>query len=691
MGDSVWNDFLDETIEERYELVAERVEEISKEALVPELYKGYFTEAAVYLKKTMELCQMAKDGTLQQRSLETCKADQEQLYHHMLPAYYEESYANPAYAVAIFGEKEGELLSFLRAELDVAITYAFEGKLAELTLLLELFVQVYNCFEEEDVQEAKQTIYWYFHDYSEVFVENQIREMIDPVDSLYKNIIMKADLSELSYLYQYGFYIGKNELGIAEFLNQLSEEEIQSMADTYTEGYRIGFEITGKDIKKKKTVQIHYQIGFERMIRAAIQNFEKIGLQATISREPSSSFNNRGGSKRGAYATSVNRQYDFDHKEDKAFYFDKAFVERRLEVLRTVFEQHKIQAAEHGGPAVLEVFGEEPFSPEKKDAAIHYHDRQQELVVYNASMSGQITNEYIKGEERSFTIIAYPIPEIGDKLKEIFAETVVINTLDYAKYQKMQQCIIDVLDTGTKVHITGRGGNRTDLTVALHPLTDPDKQTIFENCVADVNIPVGEVFTSPVLQKTEGKLHVTQVYLGEFLFKNLELDFENGRITAYSCTNFDSEDENHKYIEDNILFHHKTLPMGEFAIGTNTTAYRMARKYQIADKLPILIAEKTGPHFAVGDTCYTYDEDNMTYNPDGKAIIARDNEISIRRKEDISKAYFNCHTDITIPYDELGAITVVRADGTTTDIIRNGRFVVPGTEPLNEPLDAMEP
>ena len=56
--------------------------------------------------------------------------------------------------------------------------------------------------------------------------------MIDPVDSLYKKIIMKADLSDLSYLYQYGFYIGENELGIAAFLNELSEEEIQSMADT---------------------------------------------------------------------------------------------------------------------------------------------------------------------------------------------------------------------------------------------------------------------------------------------------------------------------------------------------------------------------------------------------------------------------------------------------------------------------
>ena len=148
--------------------------------------------------------------------------------------------------------------------------------------------------------------------------------------------------------------------------------------------------------------------------------------------------------------------------------------------------------------------------------------------------------------------------------------------------------------------------------------------------------------------------------------------------------------ENKKYIEDNVLYHHKTLPMGEFAIGTNTTAYRMARVYDIADKLPILIAEKTGPHFAVGDTCYTYDEDNMTYNPDGKAIVARENEISRLRTEDMSKADFNCHTDITIPYDELGRIEVIRKDGSTQDIIVNGRFVLPGTEPLNEPLDALE-
>ena len=77
------------------------------------------------------------------------------------------------------------------------------------------------------------------------------------------------------------------------------------------------------------------------------------------------------------------------------------------------------------------------------------------------------------------------------------------------------------------------------------------------------------------------------------------------------------------YIKSNILHNHDTLPLGEFAIGTNTTAYVVAKKYQIEDKMPILIAEKMGPHFAVGDTCYSWSEENKLYNPDGKEIVAK--------------------------------------------------------------------
>lgn len=664
---------------ERLELVMERIEAVSEEeaSSVEELYRGYFFEMSELFLILYKLAEASLSGKLAEISTLEGKKINRCLYLDVQEDYAD-SYANPAYAVSKMGWEYGPLLSALDARLHGIYTSCMEGNIRYLCIYAELFVEIYNCFEDAqnlNVHEIRKCMYSFMHDYTEIFNADAICRLIDPEYDYFTQIVMEAELDYPAYLYRYGLYIGKDETESAHFLHSLTKQQMQAMADTFTEGYRIGFETTGKDISKKSVVEIRYPLGFERMVRAAVHNFKKIGLQPVLR----------------PYSISLNKQFTYDHKEDRGLWLDKALIERGLEVDRTVWEKHKAIAPNYGGPAVIEIFGTKPFSPEQKEERVTYTDKQREIDVYERSEKSQLINHYIHGEERSFTIIAYPVPSIGEKYEEIFAETVHINTLDYMLYRNMQQKIIDVLDTADRVHIKGCNGNRTDLYVKIHPLSDPAKETAFENCVADVNIPVGEVFTSPVLQKTEGKLHVTQVYLGEFLFKNLELDFENGRITAYSCTNFDSEDENRKYIEDNILFHHKTLPMGEFAIGTNTTAYRMARKYQIADKLPILIAEKTGPHFAVGDTCYTYDEDNMTYNPDGKAIIARDNEISIRRKEDISKAYFNCHTDITIPYDELGAITVVRADGTTTDIIRNGRFVVPGTEPLNEPLDAMEP
>ena len=678
--------FSEDALRERYDLVSGRILEIAGEQETAVQYRDYFRDMAKLLLAVRRIYEANISGVLEARTLQECKNDQEELFHYYMPQYYEESYANPAWAVTQYGEKAGQLLSALCSEVEAVIAAAFEGKFCELTIFLELFVQIYNCFAQDDLAEAERTWYWYFHDYSEIFVKNQIREMVCPEDNFFTDIIMHADLGDIRYLYRYGLPVGENEIGIAQFLNELPEEEVRAMADTYTEGYRIGFAVTGKDITKKKTVNIHYAIGFERMIRYAIENFEKMGLKPTIGREAASSFFNKGNGKRGAYSTSLNRQYDFDHKEDKALYFDKAFVERRLEVLRTTFEKYKKQAAQHGGPAVLEVFGEIPFSPESKAERIRFSEKQQQLSVYNASVSGQITNEYIHGEERSFTIIAYPVPQIGDQFKEIFEETRVINTLDYKKYQTMQQKIIDILDTAQSVHITGKGNNRTDLTVAIRPLADPAKQTAFENCVADVNIPVGEVFTSPVLKGTNGVLHVSEVFLNELRYVDLEVHFKDGMTDTYRCGNFSDEEESKRYIRDNVLMRHDSLPMGEFAIGTNTAAYRMARKYQIADKLPILIAEKTGPHFAVGDTCYSHAEDTAVYNPDGKEIISRDNEVSILRREDASKAYFNCHTDITIPYDELDAVTVIRADGSTEDIIRDGKFCVPGTEELNIPL-----
>ena len=416
---------------------------------------------------------------------------------------------------------------------------------------------------------------------------------------------------------------------------------------------------------------------------------EKLGLEPTIYRISPTAFSRNGSLRIGFCSLSPNPQYDFDHANDQSFYLDKALVKRRLETLTVAYEKYKKEALEFAGPAVVEVFGEIPFVPQIKEERSQFNEKQQSLRVYQTAESGRITNQYIPGDKRSFTIIAYPLPSIGPDFEEIFRKTAEINTLDYEKYQKIQQKLIDALDQGYAAHVKGKGSNQTDITVQFWKLKDPSKETIFENCVADVNIPVGEVFTSPVLEGTNGTLHVSKVYLNGLEYRNLKILFKDGIVTEYSLSNFEDEEENQKYFRSNVLYDHEFLPLGEFAIGTNTTAYRMGKDYGIADKLPILIAEKTGPHFALGDTCYSHQEDMLTYNPDGKRIVARSNKFADLREEDPSKAYFNCHTDITLPFEELECIEVLKKDGSRLDLIRDGRFVLPGTEELNIPLEGI--
>ena len=679
----------DEIKTERMELAAERISQIAADSNVPVPFARFFKEEAQFITKMLELSEIIREKKTQQWTLEEWKLNNESLYADILPEQYQTSFGNPEYAVQELGEVHGRILSFLYAEIRGLIVFAFEQRWDDILIICELFIEIYNCFEEEELpgyRQIQQIIYWYVSDYSDQTLAYRIREAVDPSLDFATKIIMESDLNDLRYLYQYGEYVNDSIIETAKFLNRLPQEEIDRIASVYTEGYRIGFILGNKDLSKKKTVNIRYILGFERIIRKAIKNFAEMGLKPVIYRSAVQSINKREHLRIGYYGAIPNKQFEYDHKGDAAIYLDRAFMERKLGVMRSAYEEYKELANTHAGPACVETFGEVPFVPVNKEAAYRLSEKQQKLAVELANETAQITNKYIIGEERSFTIIAFPVPEIGEKFEEIFAETVKINTLDYQLYQRIQQTIINTLDKGKKVHILGTGVNQTDLTINLIDLKNPEKETIFENCVADVNIPVGEVFTSPKLAGTNGVLHVREVYLDELRYENLKITFKDGMISEYTCSNFETEEENQKYVRENVLFHHDTLPMGEFAIGTNTTAYVMAEKYGIGAKLPILIAEKMGPHFAVGDTCYSWAEDTAVFNPDGKEIIARDNEVSILRKEDLSKAYFGCHTDITIPYKELGLLTVMNEDGTETPIIRDGRFVLPGTEELNKPF-----
>lgn len=685
-------------IEERYELIMERVRQIIHESLVKEPYRDYFSHVAGFIARIGDVLELVKNDALPDRSLDQLQAMNHGLYNDILGDNYNRSYANYRYIMGEFSkdytrDKEeikriAQLLGFVYNEIRGMTVYAFEGRVVDITLFAELFVQIYFMFQDDfSVKDLESAVYYFENDYAEFWITYRIREQLDPDLTFATDIIMNSDLGDVTYLYRYGEYVGKNEIDTAIFMSTLPDSEIEAMARTFTEGYRLGFEAAGIDLSKKKTVNIRYFLGQERMIRAAILQFEQMDLRPICYRYAANRINRRLIHRIGYSSSVPNRQLEYDHRMDEALFMDKKLMERKLEVLRQAYKNMAYEASVYAGPAVVEVFGENPFEPENSELNPVLDKKQQEAVISYRTMSSQIVNEYIAQDQCSFTIIACPVPEIGDRYRDIFRDTVRINTLDNDLFRAIHQSMIDELDKAEHVRVVGQGANVTDMTVMMHEMTDPSKETNFENCVADVNIPVGEVFTSPKLTGTHGILNVSEVFLDGLKYVNLKLTFEDGKIADYTCDNYPDTEKNKAYIKENLLGGRDTLPIGEFAIGTNTTAYVMANKYDIVYKLPILIVEKMGPHFAVGDTCYSWSEENVLHNPDGKEIVAKDNECSILRKTDVSKAYFNCHTDITIPYDEIGGIYSVHPDGTEVPIIEKGRFVLPGTEKLNEALD----
>ena len=565
------------------------------------------------------------------------------------------------------------------------IPYVFEVDLEEIVIRLELLLEFYSTIknalddnEEVKSDSLKDILYYYVFDYTEDESVKRIGKQLTIDNAYANNIIEHYDLTDVRTLYAFGEYVGENEIETFKALVELDEDTIALMSSTFTEGFKRGFVVSKKDMSKKKTVNLRYRLGFERVAKKSIEKFRAMGLESVIYRAGYDIFSRMGIFKAGYYGGLANPQYDEDHKEDISLVLDGHLVTRRIEGIKAAYEELKEEATLFAGPACMQIFGEDSFEPAECVHAARYGVAKQDLIRDYRVKASEITNTYIKREERSFSIIAWPIPAIG-RYAEILPEIIKVNTLPVDTYQEIQQTIINTLDKSDYIHVVGNNGNETDLKVSLAVLNNPETETKYENCLADVNIPLGEVFTSPVLKGTEGVLHVKEVFLNDLKFKNIKLTIKDGKISEYTCTNYDDEKKNKEFIEENLLFHHPTLPMGEAAIGTNTYAYALAKRYDIFNKLPILIAEKMGPHFAFGDTCYSNEESVRVFNPDGKEMIAKEN----------GEPYTYCHTDVTIPYDELGLLEAVANDGKTVSIIENGRFVLNGCEELNKALDTI--
>ncbi len=636
-------------------------------------WKEFITGLAAWIVVLDEISCELSDGKWKTLPVSRLKEINHVLYGEL--KNYERSFANPRFAVEKLGDRYGQLAAYGATQFRRCIVFHFEDKAYKLAEMYQLLIDINDAFNAgvPDYDALKKLI---TRSVTSLSPEKTAAELFDRFSqdhTFLKDLIDSSDLSNDRYLYMYGDHITEHELKVAAFLRAYPEAKLEKLASTIVDAYIRGFENARKNYRKKKTAFLYTFAGYELLTRRIMALLREKGLEPLFN---------------GVTSTACNRQYAYDHRFDEALYLDNEFMEKRIATYLKANELCSNFLADYSGAVYVETFGEEPFAPESKKENLVLSKEQQQIRQQLNGKLGEIREKFMPRTEGSFNITAFPSPEIGDRFEEIFADTCEINMLDTIEYEKMQQCMIDELDKAEYVEIKGVAGNRTDLRVAMQKLADPSKQTNFVNCGADVNVPVGEVFTSPQLKGTTGTLHVPETFLDGLKYSDLEIMFTDGWVTGYNCGNFADDGENKNYIEENLLFPHKTLPLGEFAIGTNTLAYVIAQKYGIIEKMPVLIVEKMGPHFAIGDTCFSHEEDFVVYNPiDNKEITARDNDKSLLRKTDMQQAYTFVHTDITLPYEGIGAITSVHADGTRVDIIKNGRFALKGTEELNKPLD----
>lgn len=623
--------------------------------------RNYLQEIANLLERNQDILTRDSDAHFTKHSFEMLKAENHRNYEELLECY-DTSLANPDYATELYGSN-GPLVSAIYTDYRSTIIYAYQKN----DIMFKHYLDFYHKIKTETIDNLQES----YHEFKRIILEDKIKYDLSrkaSINTKTQDWLNKADFTDLRYLFRYGSYITDNEIKTAEFLNNYNADELEELMDITAKAYVNGFKVDGKDVSLRDNVHILYNIGQEKMIHVLKAKFKSLNLNGFYG---------------GSISTSANKQYDYDHRFDNGLYLDEKYKEETIKIYENSLNDMQNDAYNYSGIMYFDKFGEKPFEPLSKDNNISLTDKQTQYSQKIQSKKRLLNDSYFKSDETSFCIIAFPVPEIGEKFEEIYADTCLINKLSSDDYLPIQETIINALDKCQQVHIKGIQGNDTDIVVQHQLLKLPEKETNYFNCGADVNIPVGEVFTSPQLKGTNGILHLDVVYLNDLKFIDLKLEFKDGYIVKYDCKNFDSSDKNKVYIEENLLFPHKTLPLGEFAIGTNTLAYVVAEKYQITDILPILIVEKMGPHFAIGDTCYTFSEDLDVYNPDGKCIMSRDNEHSIIRKEDMSKAYTNVHTDITLPYDSLAFIKGIHKHGEIM-IIENGRFVLEGTEKLNQ-------
>ena len=146
-------------VDERYELVTSRImglkEEINENIKEQSLI-DYFIYTNQLMVKIVKLYDNIENGMLNTISLDKLKKNNDDLFGDLVEDNYDTNFANPEYVYNRLLEDMDEenssklckLLTYMVAELRACIPYAYEQRKFEITIIFELFNEIYNIFSD---------------------------------------------------------------------------------------------------------------------------------------------------------------------------------------------------------------------------------------------------------------------------------------------------------------------------------------------------------------------------------------------------------------------------------------------------------------------------------------------------------------------------------------------------------------
>jgi len=195
------------------------------------------------------------------------------------------------------------------------------------------------------------------------------------------------------------------------------------------------------------------------------------------------------------------------------------------------------------------------------DGSYNEYEFSEPVILEKSKLSRKINKELndMITQHRKWVLLEWPTPLAAHKAckpTEVYRDFVMdVCNVDYKAMYEACIPLKELMERTDKVHIVGNG---TDLTFSI-------KDIPAVICAGECNIPDGEVFTAPVKNSVNGVIqyNTDSPYDGK-IYKNIRLEFKDGKIVNATCENGDNESLNKIFDSDE-----GSRYVGEFALGLN--------------------------------------------------------------------------------------------------------------------------